>query len=728
MWFRKLGWAIGLGLLVIVGLSTTRSLRAQSSAAAPPPGTPDRPPALGQSELLNTQPLSGTWSAEFTQGNEILGQVNDIITATNGDLYIAGDFDQVAGIDADGIARWDGAQWSAVAPSRPPGLLTHIALYHDEIYVVTEAAYRTHNGGLWRYSAATQQWTKIGFPSFTDTEMAVGNFRNLVVFNDRLIASGYFELINAQPMPGIVAWDGTAFQAIAPRTPDFYAGDVVITPTGLVVAGSYRDPQTQDTHSYLGRWDGTAWNDLAAPLATVTELGWEANSLYIFNGSTEIQALTNNQWSHVSTISGYNPTFIGVIGGRPYTRTCDYTCGTLTLQRWQGDTAETLGSWQPYGQSYNRGMTKIIDGALYVGGANTLPDGSKHALLRYRDGALSGVFGRIVLVGPPLDLALDQGKLYVATDADFTGPVTASSGMIWDDGAWTRWWPSDPRRQTTNLVKHVRVLVHADLLIGGRDLTISPTQTTALAHSTQGQLSDLDPQRHCASIATTVYSASNLLAVCTLPASQGLEVAAADGAQWSRLAGAALDDPDGVAWISDISQIGYHQRLYGLLRVYGPYSTPVDGYYVHAWSGSEWAIFKINNAPLRALAQTADGLYLANAKLYRAVGTGFEEVATTDGEIRTILVEGERIWIGGAFSQVNGVAANNVALWDGQAWHALGAGTNGRVTRLAYDSGALAVGGFFTRAGGVRANGISLWEDQAVVEPGSALFLPLISR
>jgi hypothetical protein len=728
MRFNKLGWAIVLGLLVIAGLSTTRSLRAQSSAAALPLGAPARPAAPRQPELLNTQPLSGTWSADFAQGNEILGQVNDIISATNGDLYIAGDFDQVAGVDAQNIARWDGAQWSAVAPSSPPGLITHIALYHDEIYVVTAAEYRTQSAGLWRYAAATQQWTKIGFPSFTDTELGVGNIRNLVVFNDRLIASGYFELINAQPMPGIVAWDGAAFQAIAPYTPSFYAGDVVITPTGLVVTGSYRDPQTQEDHSYLGRWDGSAWHELAPPLATVTELGWEANTLYIFNGSTEIQALTNSQWSHVSTVSGYNPTFIGVIGGRPYTRTCDYTCGTLTLKRWQGDTAETLGSYRPYGQSYNRGMTKILDGALYVGGANTLADGSKHALMRYRDGALSGVFGRIVLVAPPLDLALDQGKLYVATDADFTGPVTASSGMIWDDGAWTRWWPSDPRRQTTNLVKHVRVLAHADLLIGGRDLTLSPTQTTALARSAQGQLSDLDPQRHCASIATTVYSASNLLAVCSLPANQGMEVAAADGTQWSRLASSALDDPDGVALISNISQIGYHQRLYGLLRIDGPYYGPPLDDTVYAWSGSEWSSFKINNAPLLALAQTADGLYLANAKLYRAVGNGFAEVAATDGAIRTILVEGERIWIGGEFSQVNGVAANNVALWDGQAWHALGQGTNGRVTRLDYDSGALAVGGFFTRAGGVRANGIGVWADQAVVEPGSAIFLPLISR
>jgi trimeric autotransporter adhesin len=730
MRFNKFGWALVLGLLVIVGLSTTRSLRAQTSAADQPLGAladpQARPSTLHQPDLRPTAPLSGTWSAEFAQGLEILGQVNDIITATNGDLYIAGDFDQVAGVDAQNIARWDGAQWSAVAPSTPPGLLTHIAIYHDEIYVVTGAEYETTRAGLWRYNAASQQWTKIATPSFVDSETGLGNFRNLVVFNDLLIASGYFELVNVQAMPGIVAWNGTAVQAIAPRTPNFYAGDVVITPTGLVVAGSYRDIN-EDNHSYLGRWDGTNWHELTSPLATVTELAWEANKLYIFNGSTEIQALTNNQWSHVSTISGSNPTFIGVMGGRPYTRACDATCGTMTLRRWQGNTSVTQGTYRTYGQSYNRGMTKIINEWVYVGGANTLPDGSKHALMRYRDGALSGVFGRIVSITPPLDLAIDQGKLYVATDADFTGPVTASNGMTWQDGAWTRWWPTDPKA-TENVVKHIRVLTHTDLLIGGRNLTISPTQTTALARSAQGVLTNLDPQRHCASVATTVYSASNLLAACRPPSGPSLEIAAFDGAQWSRLVDMRMDDPENENWINDMTQIAYHQRLYGLVREGSIYPLPVDNAFVYAWSGSGWYRLKIANQTLGALVQAPDGVYVANSKLYRSVANGFEEVAATNGNIRTILVEGERIWIGGDFSQVNGVAANNVALWDGQAWHALGEGTNGRVTRLAYDSGALAIGGFFTRAGGVRANGISVWKDQAVVEPSITLFLPLISQ
>jgi len=720
----NLGWAVLLGLLVIVGLSSTESLRAQSAAEGRAPVAAAEP-AARQPELRATAAISGTWSAEFAQGIETLALVTDIITTTGGDWYIVGDFNQVAGVDARGIARWDGDQWSAVAPTKPPGHLTQIALYQDEIYVVTEGGYRTTNAGLWRYNAATQQWSRIGFPSYVESEEGAGNFHHLIVYNDLLIAGGNFEEVNDAAMTGLVAWDGTAFRSITPitTTSRFDTHDLVITPDGLVAAGGYRPMPGDDSVVYLGSWDGTNWNALSSPLPVILDLAWDGAKLYIFDGLDEIKRWDGNQWSHVSTVPDYT-TLVGVIDGKPYTRTCDPSCATMTLERWQGDTPENLGTYRT--RAAKSGLAEIIGGDIYLGGANTLPDGGKHALLRYRDGALAGVFGRIVAVGPPLDLALDQDRLYVATDADFTGPLTASSGMAWEDGAWSRWWPGDARA-STNVVRHVRVLGHDDLLIGGTGLTVSPTRTTALARRTEGRLSSLDPQHHCATVRTTVYSGTTLLAVCN-PTPYDFEVAAFDGAQWSQLASDRLDDPDGVAYVSDIGQIGYYRKLYGLLREYGPYSTPADGYYVYAWSGTEWSKLTIANAPLRALAQAPDGLYVANARLYRAAGDGFEEVAATNGEIRTILVDGERIWIGGEFSEVDGVAANNIALWDGQAWHALGEGTNGRVSRLASAAGRLAVGGSFTRAGGLPANGISVWADGAFLEPSSKLFLPLLAR
>ena len=76
------------------------------------------------------------------------------------------------------------------------------------------------------------------------------------------------------------------------------------------------------------------------------------------------------------------------------------------------------------------------------------------------------------------------------------------------------------------------------------------------------------------------------------------------------------------------------------------------------------------------------------------------------------------LYAGGAFSQAGGVAASNVARWDGTAWSSLDTGnangTGGFVTSLAIaGTGEVYVGGSFTYAGGLLARRIVRWNGTA---------------
>src|SRR5262245_8095546 len=83
------------------------------------------------------------------------------------------------------------------------------------------------------------------------------------------------------------------------------------------------------------------------------------------------------------------------------------------------------------------------------------------------------------------------------------------------------------------------------------------------------------------------------------------------------------------------------------------------------------------------------------------------------------------IYVGGYFNRIDDVEAHSVARWDGQQWHALGAGVGSLagyenserfdawVYAIAAADGSVYVGGKFGQAGDVSANSIARWDGQA---------------
>ena len=70
--------------------------------------------------------------------------------------------------------------------------------------------------------------------------------------------------------------------------------------------------------------------------------------------------------------------------------------------------------------------------------------------------------------------------------------------------------------------------------------------------------------------------------------------------------------------------------------------------------------------------------------------------------------------VGGQFQGIGGVAANNIARWNGATWAPLGSGLNFDVASLlALPQGDLLAGGWFTAAGGSPANRLARWNGAA---------------
>ena len=90
-----------------------------------------------------------------------------------------------------------------------------------------------------------------------------------------------------------------------------------------------------------------------------------------------------------------------------------------------------------------------------------------------------------------------------------------------------------------------------------------------------------------------------------------------------------------------------------------------------------------------------------------------------DSTVQSLLLDREgNLYAGGRFTNAGGVAATNIARWNGSEWSALGTGLSGgnNVSALAVSGGILYAGGSFTRAGGIAAT--NCWPSWIVSEIG----------
>ncbi|MEO6133269.1 MAG: T9SS type A sorting domain-containing protein [Saprospiraceae bacterium] len=85
--------------------------------------------------------------------------------------------------------------------------------------------------------------------------------------------------------------------------------------------------------------------------------------------------------------------------------------------------------------------------------------------------------------------------------------------------------------------------------------------------------------------------------------------------------------------------------------------------------------------------------------------------------VRTIAVDGSKIYVGGEFKTTSGDPnADNIAMWDGSKWISLGEGihaNNGVVLDIVINRGEVFAGGTFQNAGGIaNADGIARWDGE----------------
>ncbi len=162
-------------------------------------------------------------------------------------------------------------------------------------------------------------------------------------------------------------------------------------------------------------------------------------------------------------------------------------------------------------------------------------------------------------------------------------------------------------------------------------------------------------------------------------------------------------------------------------------STPVNG--IAKWDGSCWSALGSGLTANDWLAYAVYALAVSGSNVYAAGefvtagGVAATNIARWDGSswsalgagigssyygsVRALAVSGSNVYAGGYFTNAGGIVTSNIATWDGTRWSALGSGITdnyGSVHALAASGSDLYAGGSFTTAGGIAAKSIAKWD------------------
>jgi len=205
-------------------------------------------------------------------------------------------------------------------------------------------------------------------------------------------------------------------------------------------------------------------------------------------------------------------------------------------------------------------------------------------------------------------------------------------------------------------------------------------------------------------------------------------------ARWNGTDWFPVTGPSGTGVLTDGSSIAAvvwdMTMVDGKLIVAGEFNTAggVAANSVAAWDGSTWSSVGQPIAGASVLAVTNHNGRIVASRAYAEDNISVNDVVSRDagtwtalgrftGDIRDLTSYNGLLIAGGQFGQVDSLAVNHVAAWNGGSWSALSgpsaAGTNGDVFALTAHQGYLIVGGSFNQAGGQPAANIARWNGSA---------------
>lgn len=186
-------------------------------------------------------------------------------------LVVGGNFVNAGGVAAPRIARFDGAQWSALAAS-PPALTGTVT---SLVAVDATTLYFIDGGQLSVFDGAAV----AGIPLAAGASGIFGSVRDLArLSNGNVLIGGSYSAIGGQAANNVAEYaHGVGVVGGFAGGANAQVFDVDLVPGGFLAVGSFTNIGGQPANA-VARWDGTSWQSYPAPGLIGPVTGGAANA------------------------------------------------------------------------------------------------------------------------------------------------------------------------------------------------------------------------------------------------------------------------------------------------------------------------------------------------------------------------------------------------------------------------------------------------------------------
>jgi len=486
-------------------------------------------------------------------------------------------------------------------------------------------------------------------------------------------------------LPGDSHWDrqfglpGTTNRVFAFR----FHGDNLYTSGYAVGTGGLLS-----TNTGVDMFDGTNWitalGELTGGTTVIYDIGFFRNDIYVAGTFSRANGLSSPGLVKWNGSDWENIGFAGAALALVSDETNLYVGGTFAnaggvlntnIARYDGTNWYSLGS----GIGYNGGLSSYVytlelhNGQLYAGGVFTNAGGIPAANVAVWNGTSWSSLGSGAANGVNnsiLALAFQGEDLYVGGSFTIAGGVSANGIAKWDGASWS------PLGAGCKGGVSCIGMLGPDIYAGGSFTNVGGVPARALARW-------------------------DGVGWTTWPTTDGtFQFPFNDVPNRMQVKDGSLYIGGGFNQAGDV--IANHVARYDGNKFYAVGEKPANGFATPAIS-------------VGCIGQADDGIYVGgllsaagrtlasriarwDGTNWNALGGGTKGGASSANRVLAIAGRGSEVFVGGTFTNVDGIDVSNIARWDGANWSNMGVGFDSSVSALAAGNGVVYAGGNFTNA------------------------------